>query len=102
MQIYRNFEFGKLLKLIMLDTRVIGRDQQNYTARAVSLAFALCCLAALGRKWHASAVCSTHLPVGALCQGLVPCNMRMALLVLYLSPAGLGVCSHPVLTLCPN
>jgi alkaline phosphatase D len=34
LQIFRSFEFGKLMKLIMLDTRVIGRDQQNYTARA--------------------------------------------------------------------
>jgi hypothetical protein len=24
LQIYRNFEFGKLMKLIMLDTRIIG------------------------------------------------------------------------------
>jgi alkaline phosphatase D len=30
-QIYRNFEIGKLIKLIMLDTRVIGRDLQNAT-----------------------------------------------------------------------
>jgi phosphodiesterase/alkaline phosphatase D-like protein len=27
-QIYRNFEVGKLLRLITLDTRVIGRDEQ--------------------------------------------------------------------------
>jgi phosphodiesterase/alkaline phosphatase D-like protein len=27
-QIYRNFEIGKLIKLIMLDTRVIGEDRQ--------------------------------------------------------------------------
>jgi alkaline phosphatase D len=32
-QIYRNFEIGKLIKLIMLDTRIIGRDLQNGTAR---------------------------------------------------------------------
>jgi phosphodiesterase/alkaline phosphatase D-like protein len=24
LQIYRNFEFGKLMKLVMLDTRIIG------------------------------------------------------------------------------
>jgi alkaline phosphatase D len=30
LQIYRNFEFGKLMKLIMLDTRIIGRDVQDY------------------------------------------------------------------------
>ncbi len=34
-QIYRNFEIGKLLKLIMLDTRVIGRDIQNTTDASV-------------------------------------------------------------------
>jgi alkaline phosphatase D len=28
-QIYRNFEVGKLLRLITLDTRIIGRDEQN-------------------------------------------------------------------------
>jgi phosphodiesterase/alkaline phosphatase D-like protein len=27
-QIYRNFEIGKLIKLIMLDTRVIGAPAQ--------------------------------------------------------------------------
>lgn len=35
-QIYRNFEIGKLIKLIMLDTRVIGRDIQNATDALVS------------------------------------------------------------------
>jgi hypothetical protein len=28
LQIYRNFEVGKLLRLITLDTRIIGRDEQ--------------------------------------------------------------------------
>lgn len=35
-QIYRSFEIGKLLKLIMLDTRIIGRDIQNITDASVS------------------------------------------------------------------
>ena len=26
LQIYRNFEFGKLMKLVMLDTRIIGEQ----------------------------------------------------------------------------
>ena len=37
LQIYRNFEFGKLMKLIMLDTRIIGRDVQNYNASRVRI-----------------------------------------------------------------
>ena len=28
LQIYRNFEVGKLLRLITLDTRIIGRQEQ--------------------------------------------------------------------------
>jgi hypothetical protein len=36
LQIYRSFEIGKLIKLIMLDTRIIGRNLQNFTERLVS------------------------------------------------------------------
>ena len=36
MQIYRSFKIGKLIKLIMLDTRIIGRNLQNFTDRLVS------------------------------------------------------------------
>ena len=36
LQIYRSFEIGKLIKLIMLDTRIIGRQLQNFTDRLVS------------------------------------------------------------------
>jgi alkaline phosphatase D len=35
-QIYRNFEIGKLIKLIMLDTRIIGRSPQNASLAAVN------------------------------------------------------------------
>lgn len=35
-QIYRSFDIGKLVKLIMLDTRVIGRYLQNAAAANVS------------------------------------------------------------------
>ena len=35
LQIYRSFEIGKLIKLIMLDTRIIGRNLQNFTDRLV-------------------------------------------------------------------
>ena len=36
-QIYRNFEIGKLIKLIMLDTRIIGRSPQNASLAAVNV-----------------------------------------------------------------
>ena len=36
LQIYRSFEIGKLIKLIMLDTRIIGRSLQNISAVNVS------------------------------------------------------------------
>lgn len=36
-QIYRNFEIGKLIKLIMLDTRIIGRSPQNASLTAVNV-----------------------------------------------------------------
>jgi hypothetical protein len=37
LQIYRNFEIGKLIKLIMLDTRIIGRSPQNASLTAVNV-----------------------------------------------------------------
>jgi phosphodiesterase/alkaline phosphatase D-like protein len=36
LQIYRSFEIGRLIKLIMLDTRIIGRSLQNISAVNVS------------------------------------------------------------------
>ena len=44
LQIYRNFEFGKLMKLIMLDTRIIGRDVQDYNKSTVRVLCSLPCL----------------------------------------------------------
>lgn len=36
MKIYRHFEFGELLNLIMLDTRIIGRDKQVASKTSVN------------------------------------------------------------------
>ena len=47
LQIYRNFEFGKLMKLIMLDTRIIGRSLQDYNKSTVRFLHLLPCLCTL-------------------------------------------------------
>ena len=72
LQIYRNFEFGKLMKLIMLDTRIIGRDVQDYNKSTVRVLCSLPCLCTV------SALCNRPLHVPLLLQYTCCCALREA------------------------
>ena len=69
MQIYRNFEIGKLIKLIMLDTRIIGRSPQNASLAAVNVrapgmfpcyAIPICSALLCMHDWRTGTYIATH------------------------------------------